>query len=121
MAYLPLQAYNSLQMDSIVKERMPEFYGGESALFQFLKENIKYPRKAIKEGIQGTIYVGFVIMEDGRVEDVYIKKGLPRGGWGLNAEALRVVQSMPNWIHGIQKGKPVKVAYTIPIHCYFTK
>lgn len=97
----------------VVVETMPEFPGGQSALFKFINENIKYPPMARENGIDGTIYVGFIIDETGKVTNPTVKRGV-RGG-SLNEEALRVVKLMPSWVPGEQRGKKVKVAYTIPI------
>lgn len=97
----------------VIVEDMPEFPGGQKALFKFINENIKYPAMARENGIAGTVYVSFVIDETGKVTIPEIKRGVRTGG--LNEEALRVVNLMPNWSAGQQRGKKVKVAYTIPI------
>ncbi|HAH24376.1 MAG TPA: hypothetical protein DCL77_11585, partial [Prolixibacteraceae bacterium] len=96
-----------------VVEQMPEFPGGEMALRKFLAYNIKYPRIAAENGIQGKEFVSFVITKTGSVADAIIVMGVDPS---LDQEALRVIQSMPNWIPGKQNGENVDVVYTVPIN-----
>lgn len=98
----------------VIVEQMPEFPGGQGDLFKFLASNTKYPSMAKENGIEGTVYVGFVVMEDGSISKVHIKRGLSGGGAGIDEEALRVVKLMPKWKPGMQRGKNVRVAYTLP-------
>ena len=98
-----------------IVEDMPEFPGGQKELFKFISKNIKYPPMARENGIEGTVYIGFVVMEDGSIEQVQVKRGLAGGGAGCDAEAIRVVNKMPKWNAGKQRGKPVRVAFTLPI------
>jgi TonB family protein len=93
-------------------DQMPEFPGGEEALFEFLSRNIRYPGQAIQENVQGVVYVGFVVREDGRLTDLDIVRGLYRP---LDLEALRVAGSMPDWIPGQHEGEVRPVRYTLPI------
>lgn len=95
-----------------VVESMPEFPGGEEARIQFLRDNIKYPQMARESGIQGTVYVTFVVEPDGRVTGVRVLRGI---GGGCDEEAVRVVKAMPRWIPGKQRGKPVRVQFNMPI------
>lgn len=97
----------------MVVEQMPEFDGGMDALIKYLSENIKYPAEAMDKGIQGKVFVGFVIDKDGSIEDVKILKEV---GGGCDEEAIRVVSNMPNWKPGTQRGEAVKVSYTLPIN-----
>lgn len=93
-------------------EIMPRYIGGEQALFEFLKHNIKYPKKARKKEIQGTVYVGFVIGKMGEVKNVHIVKSVyPL----LDDEALRVVSLQPNWSIGYLNGDATSVQFTLPI------
>ena len=93
-------------------EQMPEFPGGMPALIEFLKSNIKYPKDAEKQKVEGKVLVLFIVETDGSVTDIKVaKKVFP----SLDAEALRVVQAMPKWTPGKIKGRPVKVKYTLPI------
>jgi periplasmic protein TonB len=96
----------------LIVEQMPEFKDGEKAMFRYLAENFKIPALARENGIEGTVYVSFVINKDGDVRDVTIKRGI---SGGCNEEAVRVVSSMPKWKPGRQNGKAVNVAFTLPI------
>lgn len=95
-----------------VVEVPPVFPGGEKAMFNYLMMNIKYPEEAHKQNIQGRVMVQFVVNETGKVES---PKVLNRIDSMLEAEALRVVSSMPDWTPGKQGGKNVSVRYTLPI------
>lgn len=95
-----------------VVEQMPSFKGGEEALFRYLGENIKYPSMAKDAGIKGIVYVNFVVMEDGSIQDVKVLRGI---GGGCDEEAMRVVKNMPSWDAGKQRGKPVRVSFNLPI------
>lgn len=96
----------------IIVEQQPEFENGVKAMYDFLSKNIVYPAVARENGIEGTVFVGFVVSKDGSIRDVQVKRGI---GGGCNDEAIRVIQSMPRWKPGKQNGKPVNVAYTIPV------
>lgn len=98
----------------MVVEKMPEFPGGQQALFTFLCENVAYPADAHTNGIQGRVICQFIVEKDGRVSDVQVVRS--SGDSSLDKEALRVIKSMPNWTPGTQRGKPVRVKYTIPIN-----
>lgn len=95
-----------------IVEDMPTFPGGEEALFKFLGKEIKYPQMAVDAGISGTVYVNFVVDKDGKVKNAKIARGIHAA---CDKEALRVVNSMPKWKPGKQRGKPVKVSYNLPI------
>lgn len=97
----------------IVAEVMPEYPGGDEALRHFLASEVKYPESAIKKGIQGKVFVSFIIDRNGDVRDARIAKGINKA---LDEEALRVVRSMPKWSPGSQRGNNVAVAYTVPIN-----
>lgn len=94
------------------EEKMPTFPGGMNALYAYLVDNIKYPEKARKKGIEGRVRVKFIIQQDGSVADLKVQKSIDPL---LDAEALRVVQNMPHWIPGEQEGKAVKVQFVLPI------
>lgn len=96
----------------LVVEDMPEYPGGNEAMFKFLAENIKYPLLARESAVQGTVYISFVITEKGEVTDIKVIRGV---GTGLDEEAVRVVKMMPRWKPGKQSGKEVRVQYTLPI------
>jgi len=96
-----------------IVEDMPDFPGGEDAMKKFLAENIKYPDEAVRNNIQGTVYVSFVVQQDGKIVDTKVLRGV---GSGCDEEALRVVNRMPVWKPGYQNGKAVKVQYNLPVH-----
>jgi TonB family protein len=96
----------------ILVEEQPQYTGGDDARIKFLQENIKYPEEAKKAGIQGKVFVTFVIQADGAVTNVKVLRGI---GGGCDEEAIRVVKMMPNWIPGKEKGKNVAVQFNLPI------
>ncbi len=96
-----------------IVEDMPEFPGGELALRKYIGNAIKYPVIAQENGIQGKVYVTFVVGKDGSVSNASIARGVDPS---LDKEALRVVNSLPKWKPGKQRGKPVNVSYTVPIN-----
>jgi periplasmic protein TonB len=96
----------------IVVEDPPSFPGGDEARIRFLSENIRYPQMARESGIQGTVFVTFVVERDGSVTDVRVLRGI---GGGCDEEAIRVIQAMPRWNAGKQRGRPVRVQFNMPI------
>lgn len=90
-------------------EKMPEFPGN---VFKFLSENVHYPQSAIDGEIQGKVYCEFVVNRDGSIVDVVIVRSVHPS---LDKEAMRVIQSMPKWSPGMQRGKAVRVKYTLPV------
>ena len=104
----------STEMEEVylIVEEMPEFPGGLVNLRKVFKTNLIYPEFELKKGIQGTVYVRFVVSEDGSVTDVKIEKGVDQT---LDDEVLRVVKNLPKWRPGKQRGMPVKVSYEIPV------
>ena len=98
----------------MVVETMPEFPGGQQALFKYLGENVKYPVIAQENGIQGRVICQFVVNRDGSIVDVVVVRS--SGEPSLDKEALRVINSMPKWKPGKQRGKPVRVKYTVPVN-----
>jgi len=96
-----------------IVEYMPEFPGGEVALRTFIANNIEYPAIAQENGIQGRVYVTFVVTKDGSVANAKIARGVDPI---LDKEALRVVNSLPKWQPGKQRGQEVNVSYTVPIN-----
>jgi protein TonB len=95
-----------------VVEKMPEFPGGETELLKFINKQIKYPVIAQENGIQGRVICTFVVNRDGSVVDAEVIRGVDPN---LDKEALRVIGTMPKWKPGEQRGKPVRVKYTIPL------
>ena len=96
-----------------VAEQMPEYPGGMQALYEFLKENIKYPEDAKKQKVEGRVIATFVVETDGSISNVeVVKHAFP----SLDAEAVSVIQAMPKWTPGKQSGKVVRVKYTVPVN-----
>jgi len=96
-----------------IVEEMPEFPGGELALRKFLANSVKYPVIAQENGIQGKVYITFVVGTDGNVKNIKISRGVDPA---LDKEALRVVGESPRWRPGKQRGRAVNVSYTVPIN-----
>jgi len=96
----------------LVVEQNPEFKGGYNALLKYLKNNMIYPITAKKEGIQGTVFVYFVVERNGKITSVKLLRGI---GKACDEEAIRLVKSMPAWIPGRQDGKVVRVMFQIPV------
>ena len=95
-----------------VVEEMPEFPGGAAKMMEDIQKNIKYPMMARESDIQGRVFVNFVVEPDGSITNVTVMRGI---GGGCDEEALRVVQSMPNWKPGKQRGSAVRCSFTVPI------
>ncbi len=113
----PVEVQQEEETEEIINfyviEEKPEFPGGEAAMFQWIAKNIKYPEIAKENGVQGKVFVQFVIGKDGKVTDVQVVRGVDPS---LDKEAVRVIQSMPAWKPGKQRGKPVKVSFQLPIN-----
>ena len=93
-------------------EQMPEFPGGMPAMIEFLQTNLKYPKDAIKQQVGGRVMVMFVVETDGTLSNVRVaRKVFP----SLDSEAVRVVKTMPKWKPGKEKGRPVRVNFTLPV------
>jgi protein TonB len=95
-----------------VVETMPTPPGGMEGWNKYLSNNLKYPTQARRMGIEGTVYVVFVVNTDGSIQDVEILRGI---GGGCDEEAMRVVRNAPNWGPGKQRGRPVRVKMRLPI------
>lgn len=102
----------SAQQIFTVVEEMPEFPGGQGALLQYLAKSIKYPVIAQENGIHGRVTCSFVVEKDGSVTDIQVVRGADPS---LDKEAIRVITAMPKWKPGKQRGKPVRVKYTVPV------
>lgn len=113
--YIPIEVEEEEVVEEeifLVVENQPEFPGGEVARLTYLGQNIKYPQMARESNIQGIVYVTFVVEPDGSISKVGILRGI---GGGCDEEAMRVVSSMPSWKPGKQRGRPVRVRFTMPI------
>jgi protein TonB len=93
-------------------ENEPAFPGGLAAFGRYLEKNIKYPAVARENNTQGKVIVSFVCERDGSLTDVHVARGI---GDGCDEEAMRVIKNSPHWKPGIQNGRPVRVAYSVPI------
>lgn len=91
----------------------PDFPGGLNALSEFIKKNIRYPKKAFRAGEEGEVTVEFTIDVNGYVSDAKVTKSVSAS---LDKEALRIIESMPRWKSGMQLGRPVAVRMSVPIH-----
>ena len=96
----------------VVVENQPEFPGGNAAMMKFLSDNIKYPVIAQENGIQGRVICNFVVERDGSITDVQVVRGVDPS---LDREAIRVIQQMPRWTPGKQRGQAVRVRFTLPV------
>lgn len=96
----------------VVAEKMPEFDGGVEKLYEYLGKQIKYPEQARSVGIEGFVYVTFIVEKDGSITNSEIARDI---GAGCGQEALRVVNDMPKWIPGEQRDKKVRVKFTLPV------
>ena len=96
----------------MVVEEMPEFPGGMAECLKFLGKNIKYPTIAQENGVQGRVIVQFVVNQDGSIVDPVVVRSVDPY---LDKEALRVIKTMPKWKPGKQRGKAVRVKYTVPV------
>ncbi len=96
----------------MVAEKGPEFPGGQEALGNFIRKNLRYPARASEAGIGGRVTLSFVIERDGRVSDIKVIKGL---GYGCDEEAVRIMKKVPAWIPGEQNGRKVRVQCVVPL------
>ena len=95
-----------------VVESMPEYPGGQVELFKYLSESIRYPAMAREIGVQGRVFINFVVEPDGSISNVKVLRGI---GSGCDEEAMRVVSEMPKWKPGKQRGRAVRVSYNLPV------
>lgn len=96
-----------------IVEKMPSFPGGEAAMMKYLSDNIEYPTIAQENGIQGRVYVNFVVGRSGAISNIKVVRGVDPA---LDQEAVRVVKAMPKWNPGEQRGKAVNVSFMLPIN-----
>lgn len=98
----------------VYAEQMPVYKGGMDGMYNFIKDNLVYPKLAQEFKIEGRVILTFIVAEDGKIKEVtQVGKKL---GWGCDEEAIRVLKIMPNWEPGRIKGKPVSVKFTIPMY-----
>jgi protein TonB len=118
-SFIPMQAQvdsisNGIGIDDIITspEKTPEFPGGQQALNDFIRKNIRYPMPAKENGISGKVYASFIVNTDGSVGEIKIVKGI---GGGCDEEVVRVLRLMPNWTPGEVSGRAVRVKYMLPV------
>lgn len=111
---LRLNSGKIIRSDSIffVVEEMPQFPGKESALFNYLSDNIQYPVAAREHKTEGRVFISFIVERDGKLSHAKVIHGI---GNGCDEEALRIIRQMPSWIPGTMHGKPVRVQYSLPV------
>lgn len=116
IGYIPLEmeTENAPIEDDIfvVVENMPEFPGGNAALFQYLNKNIKYPVVPQEQGVEGKVIIQFVVDKNGTITDPVVVRSVDPY---LDKEALRVIKAMPKWKPGMQRNQAVRVKYTVPV------
>jgi protein TonB len=93
-------------------EQLPEFPGGPAAMTKFINDNMRYPEEAKLHKVAGTVVIQFVVTKEGKITNVTLTRGI---GYGCDEEALRVIQSMPDWKPGKYKNKEVPVNFTLPV------
>ncbi len=96
----------------IIIDEQPEFPGGTSALLEYFRNSIEYPQDALKDSIEGRVIVNFIVEEDGSITNPKVIKSISPS---VDAEALRIVSQMPKWKPAKQKGKSIRIRYTVPI------
>jgi len=107
------QTYKSDSTNSsTLVDHQPEYLGGDDSLYAFIGRNIKFPRKARKQKLRGTVFVQFIIDKNGKVTQPKIIKDI---GGGVGEEVLRVINLLPNWIPAVQKGEVVAARLKIPV------
>jgi len=95
-----------------IVEEMPTFLGGDQELLNYITFNVKYPEEAKTNNTQGLVVIGFIVEIDGKISTIEILRDI---GDGCGEEAKRVVESMPDWNPGMQRGEPVRVSYKLPV------
>lgn len=112
---IPMEAEPEEKAEEIfqIVEDQPSFPGGIGEFYKYVSENIKYPATAQRLDISGRVFVRFVVEKDGKPSQVEVVKGI---GAGCDEEAVRVIQNSPQWLPGKQRGQPVRVFMTVPIH-----
>lgn len=101
-----------VEMPFTTVEMMPEFVGGARELYKWLGNNLRYPGAAVNAGVEGKVFVKFIVEKDGTISELEVLKGI---GFGCDEEALRTMQKMPKWNAGKQNVRAVRVYFTLPI------
>ena len=103
---------SSLACAPLVTEKLPMFPGGKEALFQYISNEMEYPKQALRKRIEGIVYVNFLVDVSGKINHVRLLKGI---GYGCDEEAMHIIKHMPDWIPGMQNEKEVSVSLNLPI------
>jgi protein TonB len=93
-------------------EEYPSFEGGDEAFIKYIRKNLVYPEKARRMGLEGRVFVQFIVEKDGSLTNVKVLRGI---SGGCNEEAIRVMQKSPKWLSGKQRGRSVRVQMVVPI------
>lgn len=96
----------------VVVEEQAEFPGGLDSMYAYIQKNLVYPEKAKAEGIEGRVFVSFIIEKDGSISNILVKRAI---GGGCEEAAVEMIKNMPKWKPGKQRGKPVRFQYVLPI------
>ncbi len=96
----------------VLVDQMPQFPGGDREMLRFIKNNLRYPLSAQENNIQGTVILNFVVNREGKIINLKVIKGI---GFGCDEESIRVMEKMPSWSPGKQRGQTVLVSFTMPI------
>ena len=117
MAFVSVNAYSQSDdsdnsVYAMVDERA-QFPGGQNEMLKYLQENLQYPEAAKANNVHGRVFVKFIVERDGSLSDIQIFRGL---GSGCDEEAIRLIQSMPKWKPGKNKGKEVRTSMTVPVN-----
>ena len=96
----------------VVVEEQAEFPGGMEAMYAYIVKNLKYPEAAKEKGIEGRVFVSFIIEKDGSISNILIKRAI---GGGCEEAAVEMIKNMPKWKPAKQRGKPVRCQFTLPI------
>lgn len=115
IAIVEKEDFSKQRIYDIVEEK-PSYPDGDLKLMEYIAQNINYPQEALESGIQGRVFVSFVVEPNGSITNEKVLRGI---GYGCDEEAIRVVKTMPKWIPGKRKGKPVRVSVTIPVKFMF--
>lgn len=108
----PAEPVSTGEPQKVLLEQVPSYSGGEKEMLRFIYSNIRYPDAARDAGIQGTVYISFIVEKDGSISNVTIKKDLEKG---CGNEAAKVVRMMPKWVPGKLAGRPIRAQFTLPI------
>lgn len=96
----------------VVVEEQAEFPGGLDSMYAYIQKNLKYPELAKEKGIEGRVFVQFVIEKDGSISNILVKRAI---GGGCEEAVVEMIKNMPKWKPGKQRGKPVRFQFTLPI------